>query len=124
MTLPPRGDPERIEAMARNVELGLPPCYGDDGTAMAFPEPPADYRAVKRPDGETIPGLLTDPDLRYFGPYWGWWTRGPGPRRKQKTPMPRREYRGLREAKYHGDRSEVRYLAGLSRMIKPNGDRN
>lgn len=123
MTLPPRGDPERLEAMAQNVTLGLPPCHGDDGTAVAYPEPPADYRPVTRPGAVSIPGLLTDPDLRYFGKYWGWWTKGPGPRRKPKTPNNPRS-RNPKTFTYLGDRSEVRYLAGLSGKIKPNGDRN
>ena len=107
MTLPPRGDPERLEAMARNVAMGLDPLHGDDGTAVAYPDPPSDYRAVPRRADSALTGITDDPHLRYFGKYWGWWTKGPGPRRKQKQPAFRRD-RTPKVLKYHGDKGKLR----------------
>lgn len=68
--LPPRGHPDRLEAMRRNVDLGLSPFAGDDGTAIPYPDPPADSVFVPIQKVTTL--LSSKENLRYFGPDHGW----------------------------------------------------
>lgn len=56
--------------MRRNVELGLSPFAGDDGSAIPYPEPPVN--SVFVPIQKVTSLLPRQENLRYFGPEHGW----------------------------------------------------